>query len=406
MVRWARAYREANRPTVLVVDDDDGVRTSLRFLLEEEFEPLLADSGPAALEIFGAYPVDVVLLDVRMPRMDGLTVLRRMKALNPLVEVIVVSAVTDIAIAVAATKLGAYDYVSKPFAPHELCAKVRSAAARRRRDADAVLLVGSDLGGLAALEVVLDQHGVGVRSVAADRVLATCGSWHPLLILFDTTRSAVLEASTVRALRAAFPDRPLVVTSPDLPGARILPDFATVLPWALVAKPYRLDALLARLGPVLASYGGPHVSWDDITPAVVTALDYVIQRHRHALLTVDIARAAGVSTDHLARVFKAAIGMGIRDFVLRVRLGVARRLLVDTDQTLDQVAERCGFSDVSHFSRVFLEHAGTRPGHYRRRHVYASTLPAPPLEAGAVPMASRAVSAVARQSGNPGGLTC
>jgi DNA-binding NtrC family response regulator len=129
---------------VLVVDDDEAVRMSLQFLLEEEFDPLMADGGPAALDIFRAYPVDVVLLDVRMPHMDGLAVLRRMKALNPMVEVILVTAVIDIATVVAATKLGAFDYVAKPFDGRDLCEKVRGAVARRQREADVVLLVGSE----------------------------------------------------------------------------------------------------------------------------------------------------------------------------------------------------------------------------------------------------------------------
>jgi hypothetical protein len=123
-----------------------------------------------------------------------------------------------------------------------------------------------NLGGLAALEVILDQHGIGAHSIAVERALTTRAGQHPRLILFDTTRSAVQEAPALRALRQVFPDRPLIVTSPDVAGARALQGFVAVLPWALIAKPYRLDALLERLAAVLASYGAPHVSLGDIVP--------------------------------------------------------------------------------------------------------------------------------------------
>src|SRR3970040_1165543 len=99
------------RPLVLVVDDDSGLRESLRVILEEKYEVLDVPDGLQALDIVRSCQVDLVLLDIRLPGMDGITVLERMKGLDEQVEVILVTAVKEVRSAVAAMQLGAFDYL-------------------------------------------------------------------------------------------------------------------------------------------------------------------------------------------------------------------------------------------------------------------------------------------------------
>src|SRR5438093_1305337 len=115
------------RPVVLVVDDDHGVRESFRLILEDRYEVLEAADGRQALERLRASPVDLVLLDIRLPEMDGIEVLERMKAVDDRVEVILVTAVKTVRIAVDAMKLGAFDYLTKPFDEDELLSLIRGA---------------------------------------------------------------------------------------------------------------------------------------------------------------------------------------------------------------------------------------------------------------------------------------
>ena len=84
------------RPVVLIVDDDRGVRGALASTFEEEYEAVEAVSGPEALQVFEERRFDAVVLDIRMPEMGGLEVLRRMKAIEPRVEVILLSALDDV----------------------------------------------------------------------------------------------------------------------------------------------------------------------------------------------------------------------------------------------------------------------------------------------------------------------
>jgi two-component system response regulator AtoC len=128
------------RPVILVVDDDPGIREAFRLILEEEYELVEVKDGLQALERVQGSPVDLVLLDVRLPGMDGIEVLERIKAIDEHVEVVLVTAVQTVRAAVAAMKLGALDYVTKPFDEDEILPLIRRALERRALDREVVYL--------------------------------------------------------------------------------------------------------------------------------------------------------------------------------------------------------------------------------------------------------------------------
>ncbi len=116
------------RPRVLVVDDEASVRESLRLILKDRADIVVAPSSEAALESMASHAFDVVLLDILMPGMDGLELLERMRALGPTPQVIMLTATKTVKTAVRAMKLGAFDYVTKPFDVDELIMLVERAA--------------------------------------------------------------------------------------------------------------------------------------------------------------------------------------------------------------------------------------------------------------------------------------
>src|SRR5207237_9313146 len=118
------------RPVALVVDDEESVRESFRLVLDQDYDVLDVPDGARALDIVRAHHVDIVLLDIRLPEMDGIEVLERIKALDDSVEVILVTAVKTVRTAVAAMKLGASDYLTKPFEEDERRSLVRRPLAR------------------------------------------------------------------------------------------------------------------------------------------------------------------------------------------------------------------------------------------------------------------------------------
>ena len=122
-----------SRPLVLVVDDDSGLRESLRVILEDEFEVLDVPDGLQALEVVRSYQVDLVLLDIRMPGMDGITVLERMKALDEQIEVILVTAVMEVRIEQVARERAPHVPPCEPAAWHETVHPHRAVPVLTRR---------------------------------------------------------------------------------------------------------------------------------------------------------------------------------------------------------------------------------------------------------------------------------
>ena len=121
------------KPRVLVVDDDQGIRYTLREILESS--GLLVDEaadGEAALARFAAAPADLVITDLRMPKLDGMELLARLQAGSPVPRVVVITAHGSERQAVAAMKAGAFDYFRKPFEMEELLTVVRRAVESTR----------------------------------------------------------------------------------------------------------------------------------------------------------------------------------------------------------------------------------------------------------------------------------
>ena len=126
---------------VLVVDDE----RPTRLLMEKElpragYVVLTAESGEKALEQIRSADFDVVLLDLKMPGIGGMEALRRIKDSGTAAEVIILTGHPDVDSAIAAMKLGAYDYLTKPFKLSELEAVLRRAAERRRLERENVAL--------------------------------------------------------------------------------------------------------------------------------------------------------------------------------------------------------------------------------------------------------------------------
>ncbi len=117
---------------ILVVDDEQGPRESLRMILKNEHTVRLAGSGPEALKLIQQDKPDLVFLDIRMPGMEGTEVLRQIKQRAPEVEVAMITAYAGVPSAQRAMRLGAMDYLTKPFGVAEVEAVVDRALARKR----------------------------------------------------------------------------------------------------------------------------------------------------------------------------------------------------------------------------------------------------------------------------------
>lgn len=106
---------QGHRCSLLIVDDEKGVRESLQMVLQDHYDILLAATGAEALRIFESRAVDIVLLDIMLPDIDGRRLIPELKAVDPCVEIIMVTALKDLRSGIDAMKNGAHEYLVKPF---------------------------------------------------------------------------------------------------------------------------------------------------------------------------------------------------------------------------------------------------------------------------------------------------
>ena len=126
---------------ILVVDDEQSMREFLDIMLKKEgYKVSLASNGDEVLKHIDKDIFDLVLLDIRMPKMDGIAVLKKIKSTSPETVVIMITAYASADTAIKAMKEGAYDYITKPFKVDEIKLIIKNALEKKHLQKENVLL--------------------------------------------------------------------------------------------------------------------------------------------------------------------------------------------------------------------------------------------------------------------------
>ncbi|CAB4915146.1 unannotated protein [freshwater metagenome] len=159
----------AERPhRILLVDDEESIRTLLSYPLRKDgYEVVTASGGEAAIRMFGEQTFDLVVLDVMMPRLDGLEVCRRLRARST-VPIIMLTAKTEEVDKVVGLELGADDYITKPFSVREFRSRVKAALRR----ASMTVAAGEEDAPVEVLDLRIDPARRSIR-IRGDDVALT-----------------------------------------------------------------------------------------------------------------------------------------------------------------------------------------------------------------------------------------
>jgi DNA-binding NtrC family response regulator len=204
----------AQKPkTILVVDDDEGMRDTLTAILKREYRVLRVASGEAALSTLNREDIDLVLLDVRLPGISGFEVLRIIRENYTLIEVIMISSINEVETAVQAMKHGAYHYITKDFDYDQLRSLIHNASDRQDlnrqvmtlsaqvADQDREFVVGSSK---ITREIVDLVHKIAKLS-ATVLILGESGTGKELLARYIHRESAAPDAPFIAVNLAAIP---------------------------------------------------------------------------------------------------------------------------------------------------------------------------------------------------------
>jgi CheY-like chemotaxis protein len=372
-----------HRPVILVVDDERGVHESCHALLGDQYEILGVHDGPAALAALDSHNVDLVLLDLRLPGVYGLEILAQINATKPQLKVIILTSVLSVRTAVEAMKNGAFHYLTKPFSGEELRLLIEAALRSNRDEARfipkrrlasrhphgagaSVLFVGGALGPLVTLKLMLEQYIMADVAATTTIALRWLSQRLPTLLVVHESLLSADSTRLVRIVQSMAPACPVLLISGSAPSSPLPSELALLPMYRLTGEPDSLDRLLRELVELLAIRHSVLAPPPAFSPYVVKALSYISIHYAEVLQVVTVAEAIGVSVGHLAHLFLVGLRVTVKEYITKVRIEVAKQLLYDRDSTLDHIAEKVGFSDASHFSRVFLRYAGYRPGTYRR----------------------------------------
>jgi DNA-binding NtrC family response regulator len=142
---------------ILIVDDELSVRTSLGgWFMEDGFDVETAASGEEALNKMSSGPYDIILLDIKMPGIDGITLQKRIREIDDTSIIIIMTAYASVDTAVKALKRGAFDYVSKPFDPDDLSHLVRNAL-KQKHLTDENLQLRETISGLSEVDDIIGE---------------------------------------------------------------------------------------------------------------------------------------------------------------------------------------------------------------------------------------------------------
>jgi YesN/AraC family two-component response regulator len=353
-----------SRRRILVVDDDQALRDSLHLVLDAEYEVVDAPTGRDALTILSRHHLDAVLLDLLLPEGDGFEVLEQVRALPRYVPVIVMSGLDYSGTAAAAMRLGAVDYITKPFDEAELLATLhesitssstRVMRTRRSCGQRLLLLVAVNLGRRATLSLLLQRscHVESTGSVA--EAIGRIPAVNPDIVIVESADEA---SRVVDRLRTVFPKGTILVM--EAKGSSLRDACCESRQPTVGVKRASLVQLLQEIeSKVVSTTRVPPLS--DMT---LRALEYLSEHYAEATVRA-VGRSIGSAPYYLSSRFRRETGVRLTTYLAMLRVEIAKALLVETNETTDAIATRVGFHDASHLSRVFMACTGRRPGEYR-----------------------------------------
>jgi DNA-binding response OmpR family regulator len=290
------------RPVVLAVDDDPRVLDAYQAILESRCEVLTAPDGRAALEILQARTVDVVLLDMLMPGLSGLGVLEALKRLGIETNVVVVSGMNDTPTAMEALRLGASDYLRKPFDIAHLHNVIR-----RLTECDAVAVAPPAARSRALPHALIVSAEAGLRA--------------GLAVALRTRGRVDAVAETRAALAVLARTRPDVVVASDAAVAAEIRAHCSTVPVVLIdARRPDFDALLRA---ILDAFAVHHADVRGFASPLPRVLAHVCAQGGRTSVEA-IAGVVGLSCGHLARLFADQMEMTVTEYVTHVKLEAVR----------------------------------------------------------------------------------
>jgi len=344
---------------VLLVDDEELERKILCFILQNSFLPITivgeAASGREALDKVHLTRPDLIIMDIKMPGIDGIEATMQIKALYPTIEVIILTAYNKFSYSQQAIKAQATDYLLKPIQPQQLIKAVKLALDRlslkKFQPCPAIDLTGLE----EQVKTGNLKEGKRQLSLLLELLELLATSKHiPLTALLNSFALRLMIIVIQVALSAGAD--PTELTSiendltQDLSHVSSLEDLKS---WGEIM----LEKCIGLLG------SNQQLNHGQIL--VRKAMDYIESNYTNNISLNAVATHVHLSPAYLSRIFNKKTGSGLTDYLAQVRLKNAKQQLRMSTATIDQIAAATGFNSSSYFSAIFKKNEGITPSEYR-----------------------------------------
>ena len=348
MTEEEKVAREEQRKehTVLVVEDNKDLRKYLYTILSEHYNVLLAENGKAGLLMTRTEMPDFIITDVTMPVMDGITMVREIKADHDLsqIPIIILSAKASVQDRLKGFEMGVDAYMTKPFSTEYLLGRISAVLKQRHNLQKEMIQKLEHTGNLIGQAM---SNGVSSGKNGGKNGGMNNAQNNGLNIGLNKGQTDDQNGGMI-ASSANEPEKTLSQITREITEKEREKEE--------IAKQKREQSDFAFMASQI----------NDATTARI--LKYVTEHIDTPDLKIDnIADAMGMSRSVLYIKIKQQLGMTPIDFVRHVRIMRACELLKDTDESLSSVAFAVGFSDPKYFSKVFKRETGIVPTEYRER---------------------------------------
>ncbi|WP_433946771.1 response regulator transcription factor [Paenibacillus sp. SN-8-1] len=382
---------------ILIADDERAIREGIRRTIEQicpDYTVHLAASTAEAVQIMGGHRIDIVLTDILMPGMNGLEFMKISKHRYPLVKWVVISAHSEFSYAQEAVRLGARDYLLKPIGKKRLVELIENLQTEIRQDSERLReeeklrrnLKFLHEGILRRMASSLDTGNLDVQSFKLEYPefylvmvqLQGAESHHALehfivenvlSELIDTSgKGFVISLDSNCLLGLVVLNEDLDVFNGLIKGhlthylkipfhiavSGLNKEFGTI-PQMIVQM--KQASAVQSIKPVK---GSGEKSIDE-------ALEYIREHYNEELSLERVASVVYLNPAYFSQLFKLKTGQGYKDYVISLRLEQAKKLLLNPNLRLAEIAQRIGYQDMRHFTQVFRRKFGLTPTEFRHK---------------------------------------
>lgn len=359
---------------VMIVDDMEIVRREMkRFKLwgDETGFVIAAEArnGHEALEKLHAAPVDLVLTDIRMPKIDGIELLKKITEEKLCPCVVLLSDYSEFSYARQGLVLGAFDYMVKPMTEEELerlLHRVREFILDKRNEQNRIRQLEQKLGERVAAFFPQPEVNRVVEAMAAGEAKAAEYAAHMADIVYasldrDLIKSQSLLNSIMHEMAGRIQEnygwlnRFISVKEMEAVDFSTYDDFCSARE-SFVAAVQRITELLGKLLYCVRENG-----------TVYKVCSYVAENIDGEISLKTVSDRLFMNKSYLSEVFKSKTGISFIEYLTIVKMERAKKLIGEERLKNYEVAELLGFKDIEYFSRLFKKHAGASPTEYRQR---------------------------------------